>query len=169
MEDLIIAAGVLDIGAVLLALDQGITDPMLYVGPVALSAMICAQLLRDTIDPKFTQGIRVASMLCVYLTGFAQVVVDPQATLTLLVLSLAGVALGGLLRIRVYLYLGASFLAATLTTNLVRFGIEHSHFWALYLTVLGLGVLGFMVMWTLQRGRFANWRSVFVTHLAAWD
>ena len=88
---------------------------------------------------------------------------------TVLLMCLAAVALGGLLRVRVFLYVGAGFAAASVALNLLRFGLAHSQFWAFYLTVLGLGVLAVMVVTTVQRERLLQLRGFLRATVREWE
>ena len=60
-------------------------------------------------------------------------------------------ALGIVLRVRSYVYLGTAFLITTLVANLVRYGVREPRIGALFLSGLGLAVVGFMVLVTTRR------------------
>jgi len=87
----------------------------------------------------------------------------------MLVLGLVGIAAGAGLRVRAYLHLGAGVAVATLVADALRFGLAHSDFWALYLTALGLVILGAMVAGTLHRDRLIQWRGTLRTAMAGWE
>jgi len=168
-RELIAAVALLDVSVVVLGLDKGWSDALAYVGPLSLSALAAARMLRGTTDARVIAATRYLAATALYMTAFAQVVVDPVRTLTMLLLALIGIAAGSWLKVRAYLYLGAGFAAATLTTNLVRFGFEHSGFWALYLTLIGLSVLGMMIVSTIHRERIVAARARFRAAMGEWE
>ena len=168
-RELLAAVALLDASVILLGLDKGWSEPLAYVGPLALSALAAARLLRGTTDARVIAATRYLAATALYMTAFAQVVVDPMRTLTMLLLALIGIAAGSWLRVRAYLYLGVGFAAATLVTNLVRFGFEHSQFWALYLTLIGLSVLGMMIVSTVHRERIVAARVRFRAVVGEWE
>ena len=167
--DLAACLVLLDAAAVLLAVRSGRTEPLAFVGPVGLSALAAAQILRQTLDPRVTAMLRYTAAAAIYLSAFADALTDPTWSLALLLMCLVGMGVGAALRVRAFLYLGAGFAGAALLTELLRFGLTHSHFWALYLTVLGLLVLGAMVVLTLARQPLLLLRDQFFRTVETWD
>ncbi|MEQ1567241.1 MAG: hypothetical protein ABMA64_16490, partial [Myxococcota bacterium] len=168
-DDLLVGVALLDAAAIVLALDVGWTDPLPYVAPVSLSALVVAQRLRGTMQPTALSALRYAAAGALYLTCFGQAVGDPRYTSVLVLLALVGVGAGEALRVKSFLHLGLGFLGAALGWNLIRFGLDHSQFWALYLTGLGVTVLGSMVALTLHRERVGALRARARAHVAAWE
>ncbi len=169
LPDLAAGLALLDASAVALALHHQWDEPLAFVGPVALSLVALAQALRGTTDPAAVTALRYAAAVAIALTAWVDVLTDPSRTLLALVLALAVMAAGGLLRVRAYLLTGSAFGLAVVATNLVRFGLDHSHFWALYLTLLGLTVLTVMVVSTLYANQIRGWRRHLFTTLADWE
>ncbi|MFH1466402.1 MAG: hypothetical protein ABIO70_18610, partial [Pseudomonadota bacterium] len=167
--DLLVGLVLLDVAAILGVLDLGWHDPVAFVGPVGLSLLVLAQLLRQSLDPRLRDLLRYAGALAVYLTAFGQAVFDPAWTLGLVLMGLAGLALGSGLRVRAFLTLGSSAVLAALLTEILRFGLNHSGFWAFYLTTLGLLILGGMVVLTLMRPQLATLRGQWRERMAGWD
>ena len=80
-----------------------------------------------------------------------------------------GVAAGIVLRIRSYVFLGTAFLVTSVVANLVRYGIRDPRAGAIFLSGLGLLVVGFMVLVTTRRAELlARYRSVQQL-LARWE
>lgn len=159
----------LDAAALLLAVQQGWSQPLAFVAPVGLSALVAAQLLRRTLDLRVVTLMRYAAAAAIYLAALVDAVGTPMWSLVLLQMSLLGMAAGAVLRVRAYLFLGSGFAAAALLTELLRFGLAHSQFWALYLTVLGLLILGFMVLLTLWRQPLGQLRQQFAQVMGEWE
>jgi len=167
--DLLVGLVLLDVAAILGVLDLGWHDPVAFVGPVGLSLLVLAQILRQSLDPRLRDLLRYAGALAVYLTAFGQAVFDPAWTLGLVLLGLAGLALGSGLRVRAFLTLGSSAILAALLTEVLRFGLNHSRFWAFYLTTLGLLILAGMVALTLLRPQLATLRGEWRERLEGWE
>jgi hypothetical protein len=167
--DLVVGLVLLDVSALVEALRLGLAQPLAYAGPLALSLLVAAQLLRGSLDSRVVTVVRYTAAATVYATTMAEAFGDPVWSLALLVLSLLGLAAGALLRVRAFLYLGSGFAAAALACELLRFGLAHSHFWALYLTVLGLTILAFMVASTLWRQPLVLLRERFVRVVGDWE
>jgi len=167
--DLVVALVLLDTSALAQALRMGLDQPLAYAGPIALSVLVAAQLLRATVDRRVLTATRYTAAAAVYATTMAEAFGDPVWSLVLLLLSLLGMAAGAVLRVRAFLYLGSGFAAAALACELLRFGLANSHFWALYLTVLGLTILAFMVSLTLWRQPLLLVRERFVRAVNDWE
>jgi hypothetical protein len=167
--ELVLGVLLLDIATVMLHLRLGWTEPLAWVGPTGLSLLVIAQILRQGLDPRIRDALRWAGACCIYVTALGQAVFDPGWTLGLVLLSLAGLALGSLLRVRAFLFLGSAFLASALLTELLRFGLTNSQFWAFYLTTIGLTILGGMVALTLLRPQLATMRTRWRARLEDWE
>ncbi len=166
-----LAAGLvlLDAASLLLVAQQGWSQPLAFVAPVGLSVLVAAQLLRSTLDPRVVTLMRYCAAAALYLAALMDAVGTPMWSLVLLQMSLLGMAAGAVLRVRAFLFLGSGFAAAALLTELLRFGLAHSQFWALYLTVLGLFILGSMVLLTLWRQPLTQLRRRFVQVMGEWE
>lgn len=68
-----------------------------------------------------------------------------------LVVCVAGVAVGSLMRIRSFVLTGTVFLVTSVVATLVRQGLAEPRLGAVLLAALGLGVVGFMVALTTRR------------------
>jgi hypothetical protein len=168
-SDLLIGVALVDLAS-LWALGQAqVSDPVAWVAPVSLSLLVVARILRDALGPQVVATLRYVASGALYLAAFSNLVVTPGGSLLMLVLGLAGVALGTMSRVKAYLHLGVGVAVATLIADGLRFGLEHSQFWALYLTGIGLTILGTMVAATLHRERLNRIRLRWRTAMAGWE
>ncbi len=167
--DLVLGAVLVDTACLWSLLDAGWTDPVVLVAPVSLTVLIVARLLRDALGPQVVALMRYAAAGALYVAAFGSIVVTQEASLVMLVLSLAGLGAGVWLRVRAYVHVGAAFAVATLVVDAVRFGLTHSQFWALYLTLLGVAILGAMVLLTVHRERLGTWRSELSSAMSGWE
>ncbi len=168
-RNLLVGALLLDAAALRLALQLGWEQPIAYVGPMGLSVLVVAQRLRRALDPRVVAGLRYAAAGAIYLTVMGQALPDPGWTLALLLLSLGGLAAGKLLRVAAFLYLGSGFAVAGMLMELLRFGLEHSQFWAFYLTLIGLSILSVMVLLTLYNQQLRVMRLRVRRAMADWE
>ena len=160
----------LDVAAVWWVFDHWhAPDPLLWVGPVALSVLAGAQRMRASLDARTLMATRYAASAVVYMTSYGQLVGDPRQALPMILVGLVGVAAGATLRIRAFLYLGAGFTVAALSTQLLRYGLQDARIWAPTLTLLGLATLGTMVAVTARRDDFTRLRARVASTLAGWD
>ena len=167
--DLVAGMLLLNVATVMLFLRLQWTKPLAWIGPTGLSLLVIAQLLRQGLDPRTRDLLRYAGACCIYLTALGQAVFDPTWTLGLVLLSIAGLALGSTLRVRAFVYLGSAFMASALLTELLRFGLSNSQFWAFYLTTIGLTILAGMVALTMLRPQLATLRSRWRERLEDWE
>ena len=167
--DLFIGVALVDLGALLLGVRQGWADPLAYVAPLSLSVLLVAQRLRGQLTPHAVGLTRYAAAGALYLTGFGQMVADPRDTALILLIAIAGVVAGQVLRVLSFLQLGLGVLAGVLVWNLLRFGLAHSEFWAWLLTGLGVIVLATMVVITTYREPLARLQERMRARLANWE
>jgi hypothetical protein len=167
--DLLAGALALDVALCIELARSSVVEPVAYVGTIGLTILVVAHLLRRTLDRDWAIVLRYGACGAIHLTAFATWIDDPHRTLAMVVLCLGCVAAGAVLRVRPYLFLGSAFLLATLAVNLIRFGLEHSEFWAFYLSALGLLVLAVMVVRSTARDRLHAAGSTIREGLATWE
>jgi hypothetical protein len=95
------------------------SHPQLWLIPAALSVLAAAQLNKDRLSPDQMRVIRYITMMIVYASSTADILINgltdaPYLPLVLALLSVAGVMLGILLRIQSFLFLGTTFLLVSL-------------------------------------------------------
>ncbi len=168
-SDLLLGVVLIDAAALWTLAEAGVQDPVVWVAPLSISLLLVARLLRDALGTQVVAGLRYVAAGALYLAAFGDLIGTPGGSLIMLVLGLVGIAAGAGLRVRAYLHLGAGVAVATLVADALRFGLAHSDFWALYLTALGLVILGAMVAGTLHRDRLIQWRGTLRTAMAGWE
>jgi hypothetical protein len=121
-----------------------IVHPQLWLIPAAVSVLIAAQLNRDRITPPRLSFIRYACLMIVYISSTADIFLNgvrdhPVLPIVLAVLSVAGVLLGILFRLRAFLFLGTTFLAFAIIT-MIHFASVNLHWtWLWYVAGIALG------------------------------
>jgi hypothetical protein len=114
--------GVLGLWAVLSENQLAFVEhPQLWLIPFALTVLAAEHLNRDRLGRSQRNGIHYAALTLVYLASTAETFLiglgrDAFQPVVLVVLSLAGVFLGMLLRVRAFLFLGSVFLLLCVTS-----------------------------------------------------
>jgi hypothetical protein len=165
----LVSVGAFNAALFLVWLGTGAGEPQYYVIPVGLSLLVLLRVFRDALSPEAQAKLRALAITLVYVAGAWKPLLfqDGGAMLLCVLLCLVGVAAGVALRIRSYVYLGTAFLVTCVLANLARFGIRDHRMGAAFLSLLGVGVVGFMVLFTAKRAelqeRYARVRAMMDT------
>lgn len=92
-----------------------LAHPQAWLVPPALCALVATHFYRDSLGRDSVSAIRYASTLVIYVTSTADMLIQGVGAtiagpIVLIVLALAGVTAGVALRVRPFLYLGATFV-----------------------------------------------------------
>ena len=95
--------------------------PQLWVIPPAVCVLVTAHLYRARLDKSLAMGIRYAATLVIYISSTADMLIqDIGSTISgpiiLIVLALLGMAMGVILKVRPFLYLGVIFVLIGVTS-----------------------------------------------------
>ena len=125
-----------------LRLDQ---HPQLWLIPPAVCMIAAAQLLRRQLSTQQTAVLRYAGLLLAYASStgdilFIGVAKAPWLAGVLALISVCGVFLGILLKVRSFLYMGTGFLAISLVTLIYHAAANLHQTWLMWLAGIGLGV-----------------------------
>lgn len=98
-----------------------IQHPQFWFIPLAVSVLIAAYLNRDNFKEEEITGIRYIALMMIYVSSTVDIFINGVATspwlpLVLMLLSVAGVMLGIMFRIRAFLFLGSLFLLISIVT-----------------------------------------------------
>ncbi len=104
-----------------------LSHPQAWLIPPAVCVLVAAHLYRQRLDPAVASGIRYASTLVIYISSTADMLLQQIGTnlagpIILVLLALAGMAAGVVLRVRPFLYLGAMFVFLGVTSM-----VWHAH------------------------------------------
>ncbi len=116
--------------------------PQLWLVPLALTVLAGAQINRDRLSKQQLNTLRYVALTVIYLASTAETFVsglgqDIVRPLVLIGLALAGMFLGMLLRIRAFLFLGASFVGMGVLAVVWHAATGHNWVWALAGIVVG--------------------------------
>ncbi|RKI75002.1 hypothetical protein D7X55_00790 [Corallococcus sp. AB049A] len=152
-------------------LSTGSGEPQFYVIPAGLSLLLLLRVFRKSLSRDAYAQLRALAVTGIYVAGAWKPLLfnDGGAMLLCVFLCLVGVGAGIALRIRSYVYLGSAFLVTAVAANLVRFGMRDHRIGALFLSLLGLGVVGFMVVLSAHRAALLQKYSRVRDLLATWE
>jgi hypothetical protein len=152
-------------------MQQGIGDPQFYAIPAGVSLIVLGQLFSSSIGEAWHGRLRTVAILLIYVSSSYRTLLFEDFTylLACVALCVVGVAVGIAMRVRVYLYLGTAFLVTSVVANLARYGVRHHQAGALFLTALGMMVVGFMVFFTARREELLRKYQAAQAMLAEWQ
>ena len=101
--------------------------------------------------------------------GVAPVNIHRSSEKAPFVMLIAGEHSGMMLRIRSFVYLGSAFLVTCVLANLARFGIRDHRMGAAFLSLLGVGVVGFMVLFTARRAELMERYERVRAMMSTWE
>jgi hypothetical protein len=119
--------------------------PQLWLIPIAVCVLAAAHLNRAKLPPQQITTIRYISLMLIYVSSTADIFINGVATspwlpLVLAGLSVVGVMLGILLRVRAFLFLGSAFLLLALLTMIWHAAANLGWTWLWYVAGIALGL-----------------------------
>ena len=121
------------------------THPQVWLIPIGLSILLAEHLNQDRLTSAQSAGIRYVALSVIYIPSSAEYLQAIGQSiwlpLVLILLSLAGVLTGMVLRIRSFLYLGVAFLGLIIVTMVRYAAVDLQKTWVLYLCCIFLGAV----------------------------
>ncbi len=142
-----------------------------YVIPFGLSLLVLAHVFRHELDEGWQARLRAVAITTIYSASAWRALLfsDAWALGICALACVLGVAAGIALRIRSFVYLGTGFLVTSVVANLIRAGVSQPHLGALFLSVLGVLVVGFMVLFTARRAELIRRYERMRALMAEWE
>ncbi|MGH7320694.1 MAG: hypothetical protein ACRELA_13855 [Candidatus Rokuibacteriota bacterium] len=132
--------------------------PQIWLIPVALTVLAAAELNRNRLAPPQLAGVRYLALIGVYVSSTADLFIaglgkSVALPLALAVLSVGGVLLGILLRIRAFLFAGTTFLLVVVVSMIWHAAVGRQQTWVLWTSgiVLGAAVLALFAVFEKRR------------------
>jgi hypothetical protein len=132
--------------------------PQLWLIPLGAIVLVAEHLNRDRLKPAQTQALRYAGLLLIYLSSTADLFISGLGNnvwlpVTLAVLSVVGVLLGILLRVRAFLFLGVTFLFLVIFSQIWHAAVDKSQTWVWWASgiVLGVAILTLFALFEKRR------------------
>jgi hypothetical protein len=167
----LVSAGAFNTALFFVWAGTGAGEPQYYVIPVGLSLLVLLRVFHEALSPDSRAKLRALAITVVYVAGAWKPLMfqDGGAMLLCVFLCVVGVAAGVALRIRSYVYLGSAFLVTCVLANLARFGIRDHRMGAAFLSLLGVGVVGFMVVFTAKRAELQEHYARVRAMMDTWE
>lgn len=132
--------------------------PQLWLIPPAICLLVAAHLNRSHLTEGALASLRLLASTIVYTSSTADIFIvgvgqAPWLPLVLAGLSIAGVLLGVLLRVRTFLFLGASFLAVSMLTVVWYAAVDRNQTWLWYVVgiIVGIAILVLFAIFEKKR------------------
>jgi hypothetical protein len=146
--------------------------PQFWLIPPAASALIAGQINHRRLSSNQQATLRYVSILVIYLSSTSEIFVrgigeSLWPPIILAGLSVAGVFLGIILRVRAFLYLGTSFVLLSVVSMVWHAQREFQHSWPWWAFGIGLGIciLVLFAVFEKQRPQIMRW----IDRVQQWD
>lgn len=170
-----LGAAAANVGLLVFALSQGMDGIEVYFVPLGLVCLICVHIFADELESQVRQTLRFIGSGFVYVPSAFSIAfqvgnaADAMYPLMFAGACMIGIALGMILHIRAYLFLGTLFLTLDVIANLVRASLRDQRLGFFVLSASGLAILGGMVAYTLNKEKAHAWWSRYMKRLRKWD
>ncbi len=152
---------------------QFFSHPQFWLIPPSICALVIAQRNRHSLDTKVLASIRYGATILIYVSSTADMLVQQIGTslwgpVVLILLALAGVSAGVLMRVRPYLYLGSFFVLIGVMSMVwhAQRSIDQVWPWWVFGITMGVGLLAALMSIEKNKGklqqlsaRLGTWES----------
>lgn len=152
-------------------MSRGIGDPQFYAIPFGATLLTFARLFRDDLSEESRFWLRTVGILAVYLASVASTVIydKPSYVLVCALVCIGGVLLGVMLRVRVYVYLGAAVLVLDVLGNMARYGLHQPVLLGVMLTLLGFVLVGGWIYFISKREELLRRYAAVQALMREWE
>ena len=149
-----------------------VSHPQAWLIPPAACVLLVSHLYRDRLKPPVASGIRYASTLVIYISSTADMLLQQIGTsisgpIVLVLLALAGMAAGVVLRVRPFLYLGATFVFIGATSMVWHATESLGQVWPWWVFGIGTGICLLAGLMAIEKNKPKLQR--LANSLATWE
>ena len=146
--------------------------PQLWLIPPAACVLVMTHFYRERLDPKLASGIRYGSTLLIYISSSADMLLQQIGTtlagpIVLILLALTGMLLGVVLRIRPFLYLGATFVFLGVTSMVWHANRAFDSTWPWWVFGISMGLVLLAGLMMLEK--FKPQLQAYAKSLSTWE
>lgn len=146
--------------------------PQLWLIPPALSVLIATHLNRNKLSPSQLTSIRYFATIAIYISSTGDMFIAGVAEnlwlpVILCGLSVFGIFAGMVLRVRAFLYVGASFLILSIVSMIWHASQSLGHIWPWWAFGIGLGICILTLFGLFEKRK--NEMQNLVNQLKTWD
>lgn len=146
--------------------------PQLWLIPPALSVLIATHLNREKLSSAQITAIRYFSTITIYISSTGDMFIAGVADnlwlpVILCMLSVTGMLVGMMLRVRAFLYVGSSFLTLSIVSMIWHASQSLGHIWPWWAFGIGLGICILTLFGMFEKRK--NEMLEMVGKLKSWD
>ena len=135
-----------------------LSHPQVWMIPPAVCVLVVAQLYRERLPRQVLAAVRYGSTLVIYISSTADILVQQIGTnlwgpIILIGLALSGMGLGVLLRIRPFLYLGATFVFLGVTSMVWHAHLAFESVWPWWVFGISTGLALLAGLMAIEKNR----------------
>jgi hypothetical protein len=135
-----------------------IAHPQAWLIPPAVCVLVAAHLYRNSLPGATVSAIRYASTLVIYVSSTADMLLQQIGTsisgpVILVLLALAGMLVGVILRVRPFLYLGATFVFIGVTSMVWHAQQSLDAVWPWWVFGITTGMLLLAALMALEKNK----------------
>ena len=132
--------------------------PQMWLIPLAVNVLLAGHLNRDRLGRPQRAALNYAGLSLLYLSSAADLFITGLGNSTVLPLALAalsmlGIVVGIVLRVRAFLFQGTTFLAFVVVTMIVHAVWAREQQWLMWVSGIGLGAAAFTVFAVFRKYR----------------
>jgi hypothetical protein len=132
--------------------------PQLWLIPLSLSVLVAGHINRDRLTKEQMTLLRYSTLMMIYVSSTSDIFINGVSeslwlTIVLTLLSVMGVFMGLMLRIRAFLFLGTAFLLLSLLTIIWTASVNLNWGWLWYVAGIAFGALIVVTFALFERKR----------------
>jgi hypothetical protein len=149
-----------------------LSHPQIWLIPPAVCVLVVAQLYSNRLDPRALSAIRYASTLLIYVSSTADMLIQEIGTtlmgpIILIVLALAGMLAGVVLRVQPFLYLGATFVLLAVTSMVWHAQRVSGYVWPWWVFGISMGLCLLVGLMAIEKNKLRL--REYASQLATWE
>jgi hypothetical protein len=149
-----------------------VAHPQLWLIPLALILLVAEHLNRDKLSEPQATSLRYLALTVLYVSSTADMFIagignSVMLPIVLALLSVLGILIGILLRVRAFLFQGLTFLFVVVLTMIWHAAVQRGQTWVWYVSgiILGAGILALFALFEKRRNEVVK----VVQELKRWE
>ncbi len=149
-----------------------LAHPQMWLIPPAVCALVVVHLYRNRLQVGVASAVRYVATLVIYVSSTADMLLQQigqniSGPIILVLLALVGMAVGVILRVRPFLYLGAMFVLIGVTSMVWHAAVSIDQVWPWWVFGITTGILLLGGLMALEKNK-PKLRQ-YADHLSAWQ
>ena len=149
-----------------------LSHPQIWLIPPAACVLVVSQLYSDRLDSRVLSAIRYATTLVIYVSSTADMLIQQIGTtlagpIILILLALAGMLAGVVLRVQAFLYLGATFVFLGVTSMVWHAQRAFDSVWPWWVFGISTGLCLLIGLMAIEK--YKPQLRQYANQLASWE